>query len=118
MRIEHEHGAAAADIKRHLEQVLPGRVLDFLMVTARDFRSKGLELLLFGSFAQGRQRPNSDLDLGIRWHSKPDREVRRQLAGRLGALPSIRPIDLVDLDAADQSLRAEIAENAIPLADL
>ncbi|MHC1767853.1 MAG: nucleotidyltransferase domain-containing protein [Verrucomicrobiia bacterium] len=107
-----------AEIKRNLEQALPECVLEFLLDTAREFRLRGLELILFGSFAQGRQRPNSDLDLGVRWTSTPDRNLRRQLADRLDALPSIRPIDLVDLDAADETLRAEIARHAVPLADL
>lgn len=105
------------ELQRSLELALPRRVLDFLLDTALDFRAKGAELVLFGSFAQGRHRPTSDLDLAIRWSARPDPSVRRQLAERLEALPSIRPVDLVDLNAVDPSLRAEIARHAVPLAD-
>jgi uncharacterized protein len=105
-------------VKASLEKSLPPSVLAFLLDTAREFRPKGAELILFGSFAQGQQRPNSDIDLAIRWTSGPIPGVRQELADRIDALPSIRPVDLVDLAAAGDRFKSEILEHAVNLADL
>ena len=74
----------------------------------------GGKMFVFGSFARGDARPTSDLDIGF---STPqaNNQVRQMLAERIPALPTIRPIELVDFDQLEPEFRAVARENILPL---
>ena len=82
---------------------------------AREFRTKGVELILFGSFAKGEASPFSDLDLAYAGPIDPSMES--SLARRIEELPTIRPIDLVSLDSASDDLIRDVRLHGIHLAD-
>ena len=82
---------------------------------AREFRTKGVELILFGSFAKGEASPFSDLDLAYTGILNPSLES--SLARRIEELPTIRPIDLVFLDSASDDLVRDVRLHGIQLAD-
>lgn len=44
-----------------------------------------------------------------------DNQVRQMLAERIPALPTIRPIELVDLDQLEPGFRAVAGKNILPL---
>jgi predicted nucleotidyltransferase len=95
---------------------LPLFLRESLLSAAREFREKGLELILFGSFAEGRAWPGSDLDMA--YEGLASGEVERSLIRRIEGLETIRPIDLVPLSSASKVLAREIHERGIRLANL
>ena len=70
-------------------------------------------VVLFGSRAQGTHRANSDWDVGIRFHAKPQQALRlygldAELAEAMDC--SSDHIDVVDLDQAPYLLQRVVAE--------
>jgi len=75
-------------------------------------------VVLFGSRAQGSHHPDSDWDLGIRFHHKPEHPLRlygvdAELAEAMGC--SSDSLDVVDLDQASYLLQRVVAEQGQPL---
>lgn len=66
---------------------------------------------LFGSFAEGREDPTSDVDLAV------DHLPGSALFGALSELMGILrcPVDRVDLSDAPESLRVHVRETGVPL---
>jgi len=95
---------------------IPFFLRESLLSVAREFRELGLELILFGSFAEGRAWPGSDLDLA--YEGLASAEVERSLIRRIEGLETIRPIDLVPLSLASKALAREVHERGIRLANL
>lgn len=56
--------------------------------------------LIFGSHAEGRARPDSDLDVAVAADRELDTMDKLKLIERLAGLAG-RPVDLIDLQAAD-----------------
>ncbi|MFY9260103.1 MAG: nucleotidyltransferase domain-containing protein [Gallionella sp.] len=77
--------------------------------------------VLVGSRASGKVHPESDWDIAIQWHPGLDwltllgktETVRRAIAHTLGTLPE--KIDLIDLRRANLAMRANVAEQGLPL---
>ncbi len=93
---------------------LPQLVRASLHALALETAAIGGKLFVFGSFARGNARPTSDLDIGF---SAPpaDTQVRQMLAERIPALPTIRPIELVDFDQLAPGFRAVAGKHILPL---
>lgn len=94
---------------------LPGRLVHDLQRLARKYRESGIELFIFGSFARGDPSPTSDLDLGVEWRGPHDPAVFRRLYWDVQALPTIRPIDLVDFGQVDADFKRATAADRIYL---
>lgn len=94
---------------------LPERLRRRLSALATEYRREGVDLFLFGSFARGDNRANSDLDLGVEWRGTPSRKIFRRLSSDIENLPSIRKIDLVDMSEAGESLRRAAHRERKPL---
>lgn len=92
---------------------LPERVTVSLRALAQEAEAAGGRIFIFGSFARGDARPTSDLDIGFYARAGGDR-FKQLLAERIPALPTIRPIELVDFDQVDPGFRL-IAERNILL---
>ncbi len=82
---------------------LPVGVLDALAELARKWSARGVVLSVFGSFAAGTAARDSDLDLAGR-----DAMLHAELMADIEALPTVRPIDVVDLSEADAAFVAAI----------
>ena len=83
------------------------------------YAREGVRVFLFGSVARSwPQAPaGADFDIGYEvppGTSDPARLLRR-LEDDLEALPSIRPVDLVDFSAAPESFRAAATQCTLPL---
>lgn len=78
-------------------------------------RARGVSLAVFGSFATGRTRPGSDLDLAIVVRSGASASTLRELAQRVDQLPTIRSVDLVDLQSVSERFRRAALAEAKPL---
>lgn len=71
-------------------------------------------MFVFGSFARGDARPTSDLDIGFSAPAE-DTQVRQMLAERIPALPTIRPVEMVDFDRLEPGFRAVAGKHILPL---
>jgi hypothetical protein len=94
---------------------LPPPVLRALREAAALGVRHGVQLLLYGSFARGRARPTSDLDLA--W-SADRRTLPPEVRQAIERLPTIRPVDLVPLADASPALRQAVAREGLPLESL
>ena len=84
---------------------LPSPVLEGLRRLGAEASVRGIHLFLFGSFARGDARPNSDLDLGYELRGGVHPINRTWLIDAVDALPTIRPIDLVDFAGVSPEFR-------------
>jgi predicted nucleotidyltransferase len=93
---------------------LPQRVKASLHSLAQEISASGGKLFVFGSFARGDARPTSDLDIGF---TAPlaDHQVQQMLVERIPALPTIRPIELVDFDQLEPEFRSVAGKHILPL---
>jgi len=94
---------------------LPGRLTDALVTLGRKYHKLGVELFIFGSFAQGKNRTNSDLDIGIEWSDKRNDHLLNQLEKEIRDLPTIRKIDLVDFSRVDNQFRQVAGQHRLYL---
>jgi predicted nucleotidyltransferase len=81
-------------------------------------QQEGLDLVvLFGSAAKGRLRPESDVDVAVRFtQGRPGFETEARVAGELHqALQPPRELDLVVLNGASPLLLANVAAEGIVL---
>ena len=78
-------------------------------------RGRGVSLLVFGSFATGDNQRGSDLDLAIPEGAALSADTRRELEIRIEDLPTVRPVDLVDLSAVSEAFRRAALRDARPL---
>lgn len=77
--------------------------------------------VLVGSRASGKVHPESDWDIAIQWHPSLDwltllgktETVRRAIASALNTAPE--KIDLIELRRANLAMRANVAEQGLPL---
>lgn len=97
---------------------LPQRVRKGLRDVGEAFAPQGVRILLFGSFAEGRAHRTSDLDLAFALPAAASPELREQLFRAIDRLPTIRPVDLVDLATADRSLLQSAESHGIPLENI
>jgi predicted nucleotidyltransferase len=72
------------------------------------------QVVLFGSLAKGRARPDSDLDIAVECRHPLTSEQRMAMIEAL-ALASSRPVDLVDLRTAGQPLLTQIVKSGVRL---
>ena len=75
-------------------------------------RRDGGKLFVFGSFASGAARCNSDLDLGFLFPHGSAMQKQR-LTEAIEQLPTIRPIDMVDLENVDEAFRRVIDRDLV-----
>jgi len=65
---------------------------------------------VFGSVAQGRARPDSDVDVAVQMPKPLDSALRTQLIEEL-ALATGRPVDLIDLQTVREPLLGQILKH-------
>lgn len=72
------------------------------------------QVVLFGSLAKGRARPDSDLDIAVESRHPLTSEQKMAMIEAL-ALACSRPVDLVDLRTAGQPLLTQIITSGVRL---
>ncbi|MFW6345092.1 MAG: type VII toxin-antitoxin system MntA family adenylyltransferase antitoxin [Halomonas sp.] len=98
-------------------QSLPGhpdRELHRAILEALDGFGEVEQVVLFGSMAEGRARPDSDLDVAVEGPRPLSSQQKMTLTEAL-ALASSRPVDLVDLCTAGQPLLTRIVTTGLRL---
>jgi hypothetical protein len=96
---------------------LPDTVQRAVRSLGEQARNEGVRLFVFGSFARGDARPNSDLDLG---YEVPPGGLETPLAGvrlfeAVEQLPTIRPVDLVDFSQVSEAFRQRARKAVVSL---
>ena len=81
----------------------------------RDELGPEARVLLHGSWAKGTAAPRSDLDLAISLGRTVDPSRMARIRERLDRLPTLRTIDLLDLDVAGDRMRHAILSEGIEL---
>lgn len=69
-----------------------------------------LRLYLFGSWAQGRALSVSDLDIALDIGRPIEPALIQKVTEALEELPTLRKVDILDLQAADQEFRKRVLE--------
>ena len=94
-----------ASVAEHVEQALKAFFRD---------EDNVLLIFLFGSFARGCARPDSDVDVGVLFREVPDwealMEMRDAVAGHIG-----RDVDLVVLNDAGPVIAMQVLQTGIPV---
>ena len=83
--------------------ILPLPLLNELEAIAQEYEDKGEPLILFGSFARGEARSNSDLDIAYNGKTMAAKDIGT-LNNQFEELPTIRSVDLVDIQYASDPL--------------
>ncbi len=70
-----------------------------------------LRIYLFGSWAQGRALSVSDLDIALDIGMPISVSIMQDISDALEELPTLRKIDVVDLQAVDEEFRNRVLEH-------
>lgn len=73
------------------------------------------QAMLFGSFAKGNAIDTSDIDIAIEGPEPLPARLFFQLTDEIEKIPTLRKIDLVDLQQAGAEFRNEVLSHAKPL---
>ena len=91
---------------------LTKKVLDIIIRNL----SMDYKVFLFGSWAKGNNRATSDLDIGILGKDKIDFPSFIKIKEEIDNLPTLRSIDLVDLNTISENFKNSILSNSKILA--
>ena len=119
LEIKRDRSSPAKPVQtRQLLPVAP-RVRAHLQELAKQQSRFGVRLFLFGSVARTWPKAHIGADLDIGYVLDPARSDRaervRSLQRDLEALPSVRPVDLVDLSLASADFVAQASEYLVEL---
>jgi len=90
-------------------------ILNMIVTEIRKYVPKEYTILLFGSWAQSNASPTSDIDIAILGPHCIDSVVMARLRQDIDELPTLRKIDVVDIQAADEKFRERILKDTIVL---
>lgn len=72
---------------------------------------EGTDVFLFGSWADGTAQKTSDLDIGLMAKEALSSFVMTQIINEVNALPTLRKIDIVDLNSVGDRFKASALKN-------
>jgi uncharacterized protein len=75
----------------------------------------GYSTVLFGSWARGTARPTSDIDIGILGERPVPNEQMLKIRAQVDAIPTLRKIEVVDLQTTDERFREHAMKESKPL---
>jgi predicted nucleotidyltransferase len=73
---------------------------------------KGTSVVLFGSWARGNALPTSDIDIGIMGKKKIPFETMIKIHQTIEEIPTLRSIDVVDLQSTDKRFQEKALQSA------
>lgn len=79
----------------------------------RRYLSDEYKVFVFGSWATGSALPTSDVDIGILGNQPVPWEIMHRIRGEVEAIPTLRRIDVVDLNAKEPTFTENILRTAI-----
>lgn len=80
---------------------------DAVEIIRRYLPREEFEIVLFGSWARGDAQENSDIDIGLVGPEPVDDMVLLRIKEEIKGVPTLRRIDVVDLDKSSEEFRRE-----------
>lgn len=71
----------------------------------RKHLGSGYRIILFGSWARGNALEASDIDMGILGKEKAQWDAMVKIREEVGDIPTLRKIDVVDLNLVDEGFK-------------
>lgn len=72
---------------------------------------KGTQVILFGSWANGTAQKTSDVDIGLLAKEPLPSLTMTQIINEVSALPTLRKVDIVDLNTVDKRFKESALKN-------
>ena len=92
-------------------------ILDMVTkIVRRHLPDHSYRILLFGSWARSDAMPTSDIDIGILGKQPVNDLTMARIREELDELPTLRKVEIVDLQAVDDRFREHVVQHAEPLA--
>ena len=98
------------DLKRGNRAEVQSLIEEVVRVICDHLNEAQLRLYLFGSWTQGRALSVSDLDIALDTGRPIDPSVFHQIIDALDELPTLRRIDIVDLQVVDHEFRDQVVQ--------
>ena len=83
---------------------------EVVQVVCDHLHEERLRMYLFGSWARGRALSVSDLDIALDTGELIVSAIILKITGALDELPTLRRVDVVDLQALDQEFRKRVLQ--------
>ena len=87
-------------------------IREILDIIHRHLPRGEFKVLLFGSWAKDTAEPTSDIDIGILGPQAIDSMLLLRLKEEIKGIPTLRRIDVVDLNETDEAFRHEVLSYA------
>lgn len=91
------------------------KILDEVKKITSKHLSPDFKVMLFGSWARGNALETSDLDIGILGEKKVPSDIMFKIRQEIEDVPTLRKIDIVDLNLTSEQFRRAAFEYAKPL---
>lgn len=78
----------------------------------RECLLKNYKILIFGSWLKGDALETSDIDIGIYGKEKVPWSLMAKIRGRIEEIPTLRSIDIVDLNSVEEGFRNNVLKYA------
>jgi hypothetical protein len=85
-------------------------VEEVVRVVCGHLHGERLRMYLFGSWAQGRALSVSDLDIALDAGRPIEPAIVQKIADAVDELPTLRKVDVVDLQAVDREFRQRVLQ--------
>jgi len=90
-------------------------IKDVVDIIRRRLPGAEYRIVLFGSWARGDAQENSDIDIGVMGPGPVDRMLLLRIKEEIRSIPTLRSVDVVDLNQTDEEFRQEVLSYAQPL---
>ncbi len=87
-------------------------IIKEVVLNIRHHLDKSYKILLFGSWAKGTAIETSDLDIGILGEKEIPWETINRIKNAVKGIPTLRSIDIVDLQSIGQDFKNKVLEQA------
>jgi predicted nucleotidyltransferase len=104
---------ASMSTEVELKKRLPVRVVNSLLQIGERYQKKGIQLFIFGSFADSTNRQTSDLDIGVLWDDGRQARTFTSLYSDIQDLPTVRKIDLVDMEQVSEAFKKKVLASEV-----
>ena len=87
-------------------------VIKKINANIKSYLSNEYKVLIFGSWARGDALETSDIDIGILGKKRVPWNLMVKILEKTGEIPTLRSIDIVDLNAVDENFKNNVLRHA------
>lgn len=89
-----------------------GKIVEEVEKIVRNYLPEDYKILIFGSWAQDKALKGSDIDIGILGKEKAPWSSMTKISQAVEKIPTLRSIDIVDLNAVEENFKNKVLEYA------